>query len=156
MKVVLLVVGKTDAEWIADGMTIYEKRLRNYFPFAIEVVAGQKTKSREAESVKREEARLILSRLAPDDYVALLDERGEQRASVAFADWLQKRFNAGSRRLVFVVGGAWGFDASVYARANEQIALSAMTFSHQMIRPFFLEQLYRAMTILRGEPYHNE
>lgn len=156
MKVVLLVVGKTDAEWIADGMAIYEKRLRNYFPFAIEVVAGQKTKSREAESVKREEARLILSRLAPDDYVALLDERGEQRASVVFADWLQKRFNAGSRRLVFVVGGAWGFDASVYARANEQIALSSMTFSHQMIRPFFLEQLYRAMTILRGEPYHNE
>lgn len=156
MKITLLLVGKTDADWIASGMAVYEKRLRNYFPLAIEILAGQKPGVREADAVKREEGRLLLNRLAPEDYVVLLDERGEQRTSAAFAEWLQKRFNAGSRRLVFVVGGAWGFDAAVYARANERISLSAMTFSHQMVRPFFLEQLYRAMTILRGEPYHNE
>lgn len=156
MKVEVWAIGKTSEPYLETGIGIFEKRLKNYLPFVWVLLPNAKVKSAESAAMKTEEGRLVLARLAPDDYLVLLDERGQQHSSVELARWMEQRLSASGRRLVFLVGGAFGFSPEVYARANAQISLSRLTFSHQMVRLFFLEQLYRAMTILRNEPYHNE
>lgn len=135
---------------------MYEKRLSAYISFKQEVIADLKnTKNLSFNEQKEREGELFLKNIQKTDFVVLLDERGKQFSSEEFADFLQKRLNASTKQLVFIVGGAYGFSQAMYARADAQISLSKMTFSHQMIRLFFTEQLYRAFTILRNEPYHH-
>lgn len=157
MKVTLLVVGKTTDQHIQALTDDYAGRINHYVPFQMEVVPElRNTRALSPQQQKQLEAQAIKKVLTPSDYVVLLDEHGTERRSIDFAAWMQKRIAAGGQRLVFVVGGPYGFDADVYALANEKVSLSQMTFSHQMVRLFFTEQIYRAMTILRGEPYHHE
>ena len=155
MKVELWAIGKTSEKYLETGVEIFEKRLKNYLPFTFTVLPDVKLKTTDGAKLKQEEGKMLLSKLAPDDYLVLLDERGQEFTSVELSRWLERRLAASNRRLIFLIGGAFGFSPDVYARANEQLALSQLTFSHQMVRLFFLEQLYRAMTILKNEPYHN-
>jgi len=156
MKVEVWAIGKTSEPYLDTGIGIFEKRLKNYLPFAWVVLPNARVKSTDGSVLKQEESKMVLAKLAPDDYLVLLDERGHQHSSTELARWMEQRLSASGRRLVFLIGGAFGFSQEIYARANAQISLSRLTFSHQMVRLFFLEQLYRAMTILRNEPYHNE
>ncbi len=157
MKIILLVIGKTTDRHVQTLIDDYASRLNHYTPFALEVIPELRaTKSLTAEQQKAQEAELIRRQLQAGDYIVLLDEHGTERRSMDFAAWLQKRMNAGPRRTVFIVGGPYGFNQSLHAMAKEEISLSMMTFSHQLIRLLFVEQLYRAHTILRGEPYHHE
>lgn len=156
MKITLLVVGKTTDSHIQALLQDYQKRLGHYIPFSLTVIPELKnTKSLTSEQQKQAEGELILRNMTASTDMILLDERGKEFRSVEFADYVQKKMSSG-RDLVFVVGGPYGFSEAVYQRANDQISLSQMTFSHQMVRLFFVEQIYRAMTILRGEPYHHE
>jgi 23S rRNA (pseudouridine1915-N3)-methyltransferase len=155
MKIELWAVGKTSEPYLEAGMAIFEKRLKNYLPVQWQFLPDAKIKTPDARIVKKEEGEKILAKLQPDDYLVLLDENGRSLSSVELANWLEKRLNQSPRRLVFLIGGAYGFSDAVYARAQEQLALSKLTFSHQMVRLFLLEQLYRAFTILKNEPYHN-
>ena len=156
MKVTLLVVGKTTDVHIETLIQEYQKRLAHYIPFALQVIPELKnTKALTAEQQKQAEGELILRATTPATDLILLDEHGKEFRSIEFADYIQKRMSSG-RDVVFVVGGPYGFSEAVYQRANGKISLSKMTFSHQMVRLFFVEQLYRAMTILSGEPYHHE
>ncbi len=156
MKTVLILIGKTTNKHFVAGINDYSERINHYLPFEIKVIQEIKnTKSLTEDQQKIAEGSLILKLLQPSDTVVLLDEHGEEMRSVAFAKWLQgKQFNA--RRLVFVIGGPYGFSQEVYDRATELVSLSKMTFSHQMVRLIFTEQLYRACTIIKGEPYHHE
>lgn len=157
MKITLLTVGKTDVRWVREGLDLYVSRLRHYVPFALTEIPELKNVSAlTQDQIKEREGELILAALRPADEVILLDERGRQYRSVEFARFLEDRMTRGGRDLVFVVGGAYGFSQNVYDRAGGRISLSDMTFSHQMVRTIFAEQLYRAFTILRGEPYHHE
>lgn len=157
MKIVLLVVGKTTDRHIEALTADYAGRINHYVPFQMVVVPElRNTRSLTPQQQKQQEAAGIRKALQPADYVVLLDEHGTERRSIDFAAWMEKRIAAGGHRLVFVVGGPYGFDADIYRLAHEQVSLSQMTFSHQMIRLFFAEQIYRAMTIVRGEPYHHE
>lgn len=156
MKIEFWVIGKTNEAYLETGIGIFEKRLRRYLPFQMVVLPDVKLKTTDGDLLKKEEAKLLQARLAPEDFLVLLDENGQEFTSVGLADWLEKRLSGSHRRLVFLVGGAFGFAPEIYARANAKISLSRLTFSHQMVRVFFLEQLYRAMTILKNEPYHNE
>lgn len=157
MKVEFWVVGKTSYAYIEEGEQVYSKRLRRYFPFKTRVLKAAKArKNQNPSELAAQEAEYILQQLQNGDHLILLDERGKQYRSVAFAQHLQQLLNGTARRLIFLVGGAYGFAPSLYQRANEQWSLSKMTFSHQMIRLFALEQLYRGMSILHNEPYHNE
>ena len=157
MEISLIVIGKTNARYLQEGIDEYIKRLKHYIPYSITVLPDIKnTKKLPEEQQKEAEGKLMLDALKPGDCLVLLDERGKEFTSVAFADYLQRKMNAGLRRLVFVIGGPYGFSQSVYDRADEKISLSKMTFSHEMIRLFFTEQVYRAMTIQRGEPYHHQ
>lgn len=155
MKVEVWAIGKTSEAYLETGCAIFEKRLKNYLPFAWTILPDVRLKTTDGQLLKKEEAKLVLSKLAPDDGLVLLDEQGQTFTSVELAQWLDKRLAASHRRLIFLIGGAFGFAPEIYARANYQISLSRLTFSHQMVRLFLLEQLYRAMTILRNEPYHN-
>ena len=156
MKTELIVVGKTVSKHIEACTDDYANRIGHYMPFSTTVIPELKnTKSLSEEQQKEREGELILQRLSPTDTLVLLDEHGKELRSIEFATWLQKRQQT-ARRLVFVVGGPYGFSPQVYARANEMISLSRMTFSHQMVRLVFTEQLYRACTIIKGEPYHHE
>ncbi len=155
MKIELWAIGKTSEKYLEMGMEIFEKRLANYLPFRLIVLPDVKNKISDGAILKKEEGKMLLAKLASDDYLVLLDEHGHEFTSPGLAQWLERRLTASNRKMVFLIGGAFGFSPDVYARANEQIALSQLTFSHQMVRLFFLEQLYRAMTILRNEPYHN-
>ena len=156
MKVVLLVVGKTDTGSWNDALVSYSGRLNHYIPFETEVIHDLKNvKNMTKTQQKIVEGRLIIKTLSEGDYCILLDERGKQFTSHQFASFLEQKFQSATKRLVFVIGGPYGFSDEVYERSSEQLSLSRMTFSHQMIRPVFVEQLYRAMTILRGEPYHH-
>ena len=156
MKVTLLVVGKTTDSHIDALIQEYQKRLMHYLPFALQVIPELKnTKALSPEQQKQAEGDLILKAVTANTDLILLDEHGKEFRSIEFADYLQKRMSSG-RDVVFVVGGPYGFADMVYQRANGKISLSKMTFSHQMVRLFFVEQSYRAMTILRGEPYHHE
>lgn len=155
MKVEVWAIGKTSENYLETGIAIFEKRLKNYLPFQWLVLPGVKTKTTDGQLLRQEEGKLVLSKLNDEDFLVLLDERGKHFSSVELATWMQQRLNASHRRLIFLIGGAFGFSPEIYARANAELSLSRLTFSHQMVRLFFLEQLYRAMTILRNEPYHN-
>jgi 23S rRNA (pseudouridine1915-N3)-methyltransferase len=157
MKTTLILVGKTTDKHIAALIDDYTSRLQHYAPFEMTVIPELKnTKSLSEQQQKQAEGELILRQLQPSDHVVLLDERGKTFRSVKLAAWMTKKQQAAQRRLVFVVGGPYGFSEDVYRRANEQLSLSPMTFSHQMVRLVFVEQLYRAHTIIKGEPYHHE
>ena len=156
MKTLLILVGKTTDKHFAAGINDYVERIGHYMPFEIVTIPELKnTKSLTEEQQKCLEGDLILKQLQPSDTVVLLDEHGRELRSTEFARWIEQKRNT-ARRLVFVVGGPYGFSKEVYARCNEQLSLSKMTFSHQMIRLIFTEQVYRACTIIKGEPYHHE
>lgn len=157
VKILVLAIGKTDEQWVQEALLKYSKRLQHYLPFEFEVITDLKnTKNLSEAQQKEKEGALILKKLNPTDKVVLLDEKGKEYRSVEFANHLQQQMNSGVKRLVFIIGGPYGFSPELYAKAQGKLALSKMTFSHQMIRPFFVEQLYRAMTILKNEPYHHE
>ncbi len=157
MKLQFIVVGKTTDKHLDVLIKDYERRMRHYLPFEVEVIPELKnTKALTADQQKSREGELIRKTLREGDHVVLLDEGGREFRSVEFASYLQQRQSVVARRLVFIVGGPYGFSQEIYALAKEKISLSRMTFSHQMVRLFFVEQCYRAMTILRGEPYHHE
>jgi len=153
----LIAVGKTDNPALQQLISTYEKRLSYYINFDLQLLPDIKnSKSLSEEQQKIKEGELILSYIEPSHHLILLDERGKEYTSIAFADELQKKMNSGIKQLTFVIGGPYGFSQAVYQRANSKLSLSKLTFSHQMIRLFFVEQLYRAFTILRNEPYHHQ
>lgn len=157
MKGVLIVVGKTTDKRFETIIQEYIERICHYIPFTIEVIPELKnTKGLSQDEQKKREGEQILKSLQAGDYIVLLDEHGSERSSMDFASWMQKKMAAGPKRLVFIVGGPYGFSDAIHQKGNEEISLSRMTLSHQMIRMFFVEQIYRAMTILNGEPYHHE
>ncbi len=157
MNIELLVVGKTDSSFIEQIVTQYAKRINHYCKFSITTLADVKnTKSLTVKQQRTAEGDMILRQISDSDFVALLDERGAEFRSVEFALWLQKRMNSGVRRLLIVIGGPYGFSEAIYERANAKVSLSKMTFSHQIVRAIFAEQIYRAFTILKNEPYHHE
>lgn len=156
MKTSLLLVGKTASKLFAEGIADYESRISHYMPFNIKVIPELKNNKSMSEALQKEkEGELILKAIEPKDFIVLLDERGRQFRSVEFARWIGEKQQDG-RPLTFIIGGPYGFSDAVYARADFKISLSPMTFSHQMVRLIFIEQLYRACTIMRGEPYHHE
>ena len=157
LRITLLTVGKTDIKWVAEGLEVYASRLRHYISFEIKEIPELKgASSLSREQIKTAEGKLILKNLRDSDELVLLDEHGKELRSIEFASMLEKRLATVSKDLVFVIGGAYGFSPEVYSRANSKISLSKMTFSHQMVRTIFAEQLYRAFTIIRGESYHHE
>lgn len=157
MKIQFLVVGKTAQSYLVESIADYTTRLRRYISFDMEIIPELKnTRNLTTEQQKEKEGEAILKTLQPGDFVVLLDEHGQQFTSVQFARYIEQKMQTVPRRLVFVVGGPYGFSQDVYDRCNDKISLSKMTFSHQMVRLFFTEQLYRAMTILNNEPYHHE
>ena len=156
MKITLLAIGKTDNKNLQNLIEDYTKRLKHYISFDFEIIPDIKNAKNLSEAQqKKTEGEEILKRIIPSDILVLLDENGRSFNSVAFSEYLQKKMNSGLKNLVFVIGGPYGFSVEMYDRANEKIALSQMTFSHQMVRLFFIEQLYRGFTILRNEPYHH-
>jgi 23S rRNA (pseudouridine1915-N3)-methyltransferase len=156
MKIKLIVVGKSAFDFVKEGELIYEKRLIHYLPFEKLVLPDIKNpKNLSVEELKKKEGELILSKITNQDFLVLTDENGDHSSSTRFASWLEQKVNEGTRSMVFVIGGAFGFSKEVYDRSNKLISLSKMTFSHQLVRVIFLEQLYRAQTILKGEPYHH-
>jgi len=157
MKITLLTVGKTNELSFKNAISEYQKRLKFYIPFDIaEIPELKNCKNIPEEVQKQKEGELILKNLTDSDEVILLDDKGEAYTSLQFATYLEKKMITGNKRLIFVVGGPYGFSKEIYLRANGKLSLSPMTFSHQMVRLVFTEQLYRAMTILRGEGYHHE
>lgn len=157
MNIKLIAVGKTDNPALQQLISTYEKRLSYYINFELQLLPDIKnSKSLSEEQQKIKEGELILSYVEPSHHFILLDERGKEYTSIAFADELQKKMNTGIKQLTFVIGGPYGFSQAVYQRANSKLSLSKLTFSHQMIRLFFVEQLYRSFTILRNEPYHHQ
>lgn len=157
MNIKLIVISKTDVPYLQTGIDEYFSRLKHYCDFELVVIPALKNLGKASpEEIKEKEGELILKQLAKVDQTVLLDEHGKEYTSVGFSEYLQKQMNAGTRTLAFVIGGAFGFSPAVYAAATHKISLSQMTFNHQMVRLFFLEQLYRAFTILRHEKYHNE
>lgn len=157
MKITLLVVGKTTERYFTEAIDEYRNRLKHYIPFEMEVIPELKNNKSLSEAQQKErEGELILKQVQGGDYLVLLDEHGKEFTSMKFADYIEKKSHSVSKRLIFVVGGPYGFSEKVYAAAQEKISVSKMTFSHQMIRMIFVEQIYRAMTILNNEPYHHE
>ena len=157
MKITLLTVGKTDVKWVKEGLELYASRLSHYIPFSVDEIPELKNVSAlTKEQIKEKEGELILRKIKAQDDVIILDEHGREYRSVEFSALLEEKISRGGRDIVFVIGGAYGFPPAVYARANSKISLSRMTFSHQMVRTIFVEQLYRAFTIIKGEPYHHE
>ena len=152
-----LTIGKTEDSYLKEGIEKYVKRLKHYVKFEIvEIPELKNTKSLSEDQQKVKEAELISKNLINTDYIILLDERGTECSSTQFAGMLNKKMLSSVQHVVFIVGGPYGFDNSLLTKANEKLSLSKMTFSHQMVRLFFVEQLYRAFTILKGEPYHHE
>ena len=157
MKIKLIVTGKTDKPYLQDGIDLYNKRIGHYLPFEFQVIPDLRNTKSMSESIQKEkEGDILLARLDPGDELILLDERGKAVSSQEFARFLEKKMLGGTKTLIFAVGGAYGFSEKVYEAATSKISLSKMTFSHQMVRLIFAEQLYRALTILKGEPYHHE
>lgn len=157
MEIELLAVGKTTIKFVVDGIAEYTGRLKHYVPYSIVPIPNVRNAGRITEERQKElEGEAILSRLANSDFVVLLDERGREYSSIEFSSFLEKQMVSGRKKVVFVVGGPYGFSPAVYDRADSKLSLSRMTFNHEMVRLFFTEQVYRAMTILRGEPYHHE
>lgn len=157
MKMTLLTVGRTDVKWVREGLELYMSRLDHYVPFSlVEIPELKNISSFSKEQIKDKEGDAIIKAIRPSDEVFLLDEHGREYSSMEFSVFLEEKMSRSSRDLVFVIGGAYGFSKAVYLRAEGKISLSRMTFSHQMVRTIFAEQLYRAFTILKGEPYHHE
>lgn len=157
MKITLLSVGKTSFDYLDKGVSIYLDRLKHYLPVESKELPYPKLgKNADQKSVKKAEGELLLKEFQSSDFVVLLDENGKEMNSLDFSEFLQKRMNSGVKNCFFVIGGAYGFSEEVYFRADQKISLSKMTFSHQMVRLFALEQIYRGMTILKGEPYHHQ
>jgi len=157
MKITFLTVGKTEDAYLKEGIDKYVKRLKHYTKLELaEIPELKNTKALSPEQQKAKEAELILKKITPLDFVILMDEKGSEFTSTQFAAYINKKEVTTSANLIFIIGGPYGFDTSVYQRANDKISLSRMTFSHQMVRLFFVEQLYRAYTIMKGEPYHHE
>lgn len=156
MTIKLLAIGKTDNKNLQALIAEYEKRLGHYIKFNLDIIPDIKNVKNLSEAQQKEkEGELILKKLSPTDVLILLDENGKQFTSVDFSNYLQKKMNAGIKQLVFVIGGPYGFSDTIYATAKGKISLSKMTFSHQMVRLFVVEQIYRGFTILRNEPYHH-
>ena len=153
MQITLLTIGKTRERYLEEGIREYYKKLSYYIKLSVDNVPETKNISHARQNI--EESKQLLKKIGPDDYVILLDEKGIEYNSFEFASFLQKKFNSNPKRIVFVIGGPFGFSNEMYKRANDNVSLSRMTFSHDMARLFFVEQLYRAMTILKGEPYHH-
>ena len=157
MKITLLTVGKTDRDWVRQGLDIYVSRLKHYIPFSmVEIPELKNVSALSKNQIKSKEGELILKNIRPIDDLILLDEHGKEYTSVELAKVIQEKISYTGKDMVFVIGGAYGFSPEVYSRANSKISLSRMTFSHQMVRAIFAEQLYRAFTIMKGEPYHHE
>ncbi len=157
MKIKLIMTGKTNAGWIGDGFATYRERIGHYANFSTTEIPDLKNAaSLSRDTIRTKEGEALLKNIVPTDYVILLDERGKEFTSAEWASRLSDRLSHFSSDIVFVIGGAYGFSEAVYARANEKLSLSRMTFSHQMVRIIFAEQLYRAFTIIKGEPYHHE
>ena len=156
MKILFLVIGKTDEPYLQKGLEIYLRRIPHYIPFEMKILPDIKNTRSLSEDIQKErEGEIILSQVGNSDELILLDENGKDYASVEFARFLEKKMLSGTKQLVFAIGGPYGFSGKVYNRANGKLSLSKMTFSHQMVRLIFTEQLYRACTIIRGEPYHH-
>ena len=157
MKITLLTVGKTDRDWVRQGLDIYVSRRKHYIPFSmVEIPELKNVSALSKDQIKAKEGELILKNIRPTDDLILLDEHGKEYTSVELAKVTQEKISYTGKDMVFVIGGAYGFSPEVYSRANSKISLSRMTFSHQMVRAIFAEQLYRAFTIMKGEPYHHE
>ena len=157
MKITLLTVGKTDKDWVRQGLDNYVSRLKHYIPFSIvEIPELKNVSALSKDQIKSKEGELILKNIRPTDDVILLDEKGKQYTSVELAKIIQDKISYAGKDIIFIIGGAYGFSDAVYQRANSKLSLSKMTFSHQMVRAIFAEQIYRAFTIMRGEPYHHE
>ncbi|SFN38520.1 23S rRNA (pseudouridine(1915)-N(3))-methyltransferase RlmH [Salegentibacter flavus] len=157
MTIKLVCIGKTDSTELKQLIEMYKKRLQFYIKFEIEVIPDlKKAKNLDENQQKTKERELILSKVQASDFVVLLDEKGKEFTSVGFSEYIQKRLNSGMKQLIFVIGGPYGFSEDLYKRADSKLALSKLTFSHQMVRLFFTEQLYRAFTILKNEPYHHQ
>ena len=157
MKIVLLVIGKTNENYLLEGIAQYRRRLQYYTQFEIYEIANIKNaKNLSYSEVKKKEGEAILKTIQPSDHLVLLDDKGNDFTSLKLSEKFQKWMLSGMKRLVFVIGGSYGFSDEIYKRGNEKISLSKMTFSHQMVRLFFVEQIYRVYTILNNEPYHHE
>ncbi|MDA8596097.1 23S rRNA (pseudouridine(1915)-N(3))-methyltransferase RlmH [Flavobacteriaceae bacterium] len=157
MKIKLLAIGKTDDKQLEVLMDVYQKRLKHYIKFELDIIPDLKQRKKLSEAEQKvKEGELILQKTKPGDFIVLLDEKGNQFRSIEFSDYIQKRMNSGIKQLIFVIGGPYGFSEAVYQSAQGKLSLSKMTFSHQMIRLFIIEQLYRSFTILKNEPYHHE
>ena len=157
MRITLLTVGKTDKKWVQEGIKIYADRLKHYIPFSITEIPELKNVSAfTKEQIKTKEGELILKNIRPSDDLILLDEHGKEYTSVEWSKFIEQRMSRSGKDIVFVIGGAYGFSQEVYSRSDAKVSLSKMTFSHQMVRAIFVEQIYRAFTIMKGEPYHHE
>ena len=157
MKIVLLSIGKTNEKYLIEGISLYQKRLKHYTNFEmIEIPNIKKSQNLSKLELMKKEGELILKNIQNSDHLVLLDDKGKDYTSVKFSEKLQNWMISGKKRIVFVVGGAYGFSEEVFQRGNEKLSLSKMTFSHQMVRLFFVEQLYRGYSILNNEPYHHE
>lgn len=157
MTIKLLAIGKTDSKELEKLISVYQQRLGHYIKFELEIIPDlKKTKNLSEEQQKIKEGELILKSISNTDVLVLLDENGKQFSSIEFSDYLQKKMNSGLKQLVFLIGGPYGFSEEIYKKASGKVSLSKMTFSHQMVRLFVIEQLYRAFTILRNEPYHHQ
>ena len=157
MRITLLQIDKTQDSYLAEGIETYTKRLKNYTTLEVTTINVPKTvRQRSFNEQKTEEARLIFNHVSSDDFLILLDDKGKEYTSPEFSKFIAQKQNASTKRIIFLIGGPFGFDSKIYERANFKLSFSKMTFSHQMIRLFFVEQLYRAFTILKGEKYHHE
>lgn len=157
MKITFLVIGKTEESYLKEGIEKYLKRLKHYIKFdLVEIPELKNTKNLTEDQQKVKEAELILKNINSTDYIVLMDEKGQEFSSVQFSGYINKKMLSSVQNLVFIIGGPYGFDTNLQTKANEKLSLSKMTFSHQMVRLFFVEQVYRAFSILKGEPYHHE
>lgn len=156
MKVELRMIGKTGLQYLKEGIEMYENRIKHYLSFDVQIIPDLKnSKNLSPEQIKQQEGLLVLRKLQEGDFLILLDEKGKELSSAGFAQFFEKQLYSSKRRIIFQVGGAYGFSDEVYRRADEKLSMSKMTYSHQLIRLIFVEQLYRALTIIKGEPYHN-
>jgi len=157
MKIVLAAIGKTDARYFVDAINEYQNRVGHYISFDLQIIPDIKnSRNLTVDQQREKEGEALFKFVQPGDYIVLLDEKGKEFTSLQFASYIEKKMHTVAKRLVFIIGGPYGFSELIYQKASEKISLSRMTFSHQMIRLFFVEQLYRAMTILNNEPYHHE
>lgn len=157
MEVSVISVGKISSEWINTGISMYESRISRYIKYSPVIVPDLKNaKTLSKENIKEDEGKLILNELSQSDFVVILDEKGKEFNSREFAEWIQKQMNTGMKRLIFVIGGPYGFSKKVYERANSKIALSKFTFTHELAKLVLTEQIYRAFTIFKNEPYHHD